>query len=85
MRFEDFPPYKGGDPIILLFQVPSTSIGYLSSLVEACEGIGLVRTLDEGRGIIECWTMPDSHRDFMSLMEAFGKEYPVQPLDREFD
>ncbi len=47
--------------------------------------MGLIRTLDKDRGIIECWTMPDAQADFMSLLAAFGKDYPVQRLDREFD
>lgn len=71
--------------MIRVFRIPATQIAYLSSLVEACEGIGLVRTLDEARGIIECWLMPDAVESFERLLIQLRSEFPLQSIQREFD
>ena len=58
---------------------------YLTAYVEACDGIGLVRTLDEARGIIECWVMADYVDDFDRQIEAIKQDWPIQPMDRVFE
>ncbi len=71
--------------LIRVYRVPPREIGYLTSLVEASDGIGLIRTLDRQRGIIECWIMADFLEDFEGLMNALSSEFPVQHLPREFE
>ena len=72
------------DPLIRPFQLPPTQIGYLTSLFEGYEGIGLVRTLDRSRGIVELWVMPDFEDDFRFLMDAVSRQFPMQPLEKGF-
>ena len=72
------------DPLIRPYQLPPTWIGYLTSLFEGYEGIGLVRTLDRSRGIVELWIMPDYEEDFRFLMAAVSRQFPIQPLDKGF-
>ena len=84
-RFGSIPPYRGGDPTIRVYQLPRPAIQYLSALVEAGDGIGLVRTLDEGRGLIECWIMPDYAEDFERLMAATTQHWPIQHVGTRFE
>ncbi|MCL5270759.1 MAG: DUF4911 domain-containing protein [bacterium] len=79
------PPPCGDPPLIRAYQLPPPAIQFLTALMEACDGIGLVRTLDEDRGIVECWVMPDFAADFAALIDAVSREWPVQLLGEEFD
>lgn len=83
------PLRKPGAPaealLIRVYRIPPREIGYLTSLMEASDGIGLIRTLDRSRGIIECWIMADFLEDFEALLRAVSKEFPVQSLPREFE
>lgn len=84
-RFPALTPHNGSCPEIRVYQAPPDEIGFLVSLVEAYEGIGLVRTLDRSRGIIETWSMPEARETFDGLLAAAGRQFPIQPLDRDFD
>ena len=84
-RFASLPPHDGSAPEIRVYQAPPDEIGYLVSLVEAYEGIGLVRTLDRSRGIIETWSMPDARETFAGVLAAAARQFPIQPLERDFD
>lgn len=84
-RFSAIPDYDGPGPEIRVYQIPSEEIGYLSGMVESHEGIGLVRTLDRERGIIECWMMPGFVDVFEDLLTAVQREFPMQRMNREFD
>ena len=78
-------PYPGAEPVIRVYQLPTAAIQYLTSLMEAYDGIGLVRTLDERRGIIECWLMPDFLEEGERLIADVAANWPVQALGREFE
>lgn len=81
-----WPEARGGadrPPHIRRYQLPAEQIGYLTCQVEAHEGIGSVRTLDKKRGIVECWIMPDSARDFERLLADAAEQFPLQRVDPE--
>ena len=84
-RFANLPPHDGRPTLIRVYQIPPPAIQYLTSLAEASDGIGLVRTLDESRDIVECWIMPDFVEDFDALLAAVAEEWPIQPLAQGFD
>lgn len=84
-RFSSLPPHGGEAPLIRVYQLPQPAIQFLTALVEASDGIGLVRTLDESRGIIECWIMPDFVPDYEAILQAVAQQWPIQPLGREFE
>ena len=84
-RFAGLAAYDGPPPAIRVYQLARPAIQFLTSLVEAAEGIGLVRTLDEQRSIIECWVMPGFEEDFERLIESVGSQWPMQMLGREFE
>lgn len=84
-RFSKLPPHSGRGPDIFVYQIPSTEIGFMTSLVEAYEGIGLVRTLDRERGIIEVWCMPDFRESLTGILASLRRQFPIQPMSRDFD
>lgn len=84
-RFARLPVHDGSAPLIRVLQLPPPAIQFLTALVEASDGIGLVRTLDEDRGIVECWMMPDYVEAFEKLLRSVAREWPMQSLDREFE
>ena len=84
-RFTSLPPHDGRVPFIRVYQLAQPAIQFLTALVEASDGIGLVRTLDEHRGIVECWIMPDFEQDFERVLQAVAQAWPIQPLGREFE
>lgn len=84
-RFPVIPPAKESAPVIRVFQLPCPAIQFLTGITEASDGIALVRTLDENRGIIECWIMPDFLADFESILEAVRAQWPMQPLGDTFE
>lgn len=71
--------------MIRVFRIPAAQIAYLSSLMETYEGIGLVRTLDEAKGIIECWLMPYAVESFERMLAQLRSEFPLQSVQSEFD
>jgi len=85
VRFSQIPTYSGAEPVIRVYRMPTAAIQYLTSLMEAYDGIGLVRTLDEKRGIVECWLMPDFLEAGEELIASVGEQWPVQVLGREFE
>ncbi|MEN6627631.1 MAG: DUF4911 domain-containing protein [Candidatus Sumerlaeia bacterium] len=84
-RFQNLPVHDGRPPEILVLQLPPPAIQYLTAHVEASDGIGVVRTLDEDRGIIECWVMPDYKEEFDALLNWTATQWPIQRLGREFE
>ena len=83
--FGALPGHDGAPPLIRVYQLPQPAIQFLTALVEASDGIGLVRTLDEDRGIIECWIMPDSIEEYDAILRAVAEDWPLQFLGREFE
>jgi hypothetical protein len=73
--------HSGQGPLIRVYQMPPEHIGFLTSLIEAYEGIGSVRTLDRTRGIIECWVMPDGAEAFEAVLGALRRRGPVQEIE----
>jgi hypothetical protein len=65
-------------------RVDPEEIGYVCALIEAHEGLAVVRTKDEALGIVEFWISPLMQKDFHSFLEALSKEIPVThgPLKR---
>ena len=84
-RFGSLPKHDGREPVIRVYQLPPPAIQYLTALAEASDGAGLVRTLDESRGIIECWIMPDFEEEFSRLIDATRRDWPIQEIGREFE
>lgn len=71
-RWNDHPEPRGG--LCYRAQVNPSVIGHLVALVEAYEGLAVVRTKDNAAGIVEFWISPLMRRDFESFLEAARAE-----------
>jgi len=56
-RFAGWPE-PSADCRTLVLRVPPSKIGLICSLVEAYEGVAIVRTTDRQAGLIDLWIMP---------------------------
>ncbi len=69
------------DSINLKYEVDKKDIAYIVSLVEAYDNLAVVRTLDQGRGLIEMLISPDFIDDVNDLVENLKKEIPIRKID----
>ena len=68
-------------------RVEPSQIAWLCAIVEAHEGLGVVRTKDERVGIVEFWVSPLMQKDFEEFLSALEDEIfitvaPVCEVDR---
>lgn len=84
-RWNRLPRWDGREPVVRVFQLPPPAIQFLAAHSEASEGIGLVRTLDEQRGLIECWIMPEFEPAFDNLLRGAAAQWPVQEIGTDFE
>ncbi len=73
--WDDHPQPTAG--LCYLAHVEPQHIGYLVSLVEAHEGLAVVRTKDAALGIVEFWISPLMQKDFEGLLTALKHELGV--------
>ncbi|GAB4325293.1 MAG: hypothetical protein Kow0059_21280 [Candidatus Sumerlaeia bacterium] len=69
------------DTRLWLVQVPPAEIGYINSLMEGYEGLALVRTRDEKRGLIELIFTPEQQPALEQFLEALERELPLRRLE----
>ncbi len=70
--WNDHPEPRGG--LCYTGRIDPSRIGHLVSLVEAYEGLAVVRTKDAAAGIVEFWISPLMQQDFESFLEAAREE-----------
>lgn len=74
-RFERWKqPNPPQETAIHLAKVESREIGYINSIVESYEGIGIIRTRDAHLGLLECWIVPDFREEFLTMIDALRRE-----------
>jgi hypothetical protein len=56
------------------------NIAYLVCLLEAYDGLAVVRTKDAALGIVEFWISPLMQKDFESFLESAGQELNLHAL-----
>lgn len=88
MKFANLPRHSG-DCLLYRGQVPSENIAFLVSLVEAHEGLAIVRTKDARAGKVEFWVTPEMREDFDDFVRhtaaslRLGVDAPI--ITRSFD
>ena len=70
--WNDHPEPHGG--LGYVGQINPSLIGYLVMLVEAYDGLAVIRTKDAAAGIVEFWISPLMRQDFESFLEAAREE-----------
>ncbi|HEY3358517.1 MAG TPA: DUF4911 domain-containing protein [Polyangia bacterium] len=71
--------------VSLFFRVPLSHIGYVRAVVEAYDGLAMVRSADANRGEIE-WLVPEPLvADARALAAALGVETGMTEIPRPAD
>ncbi len=68
------------DSLVITVKTEKRSIAYASFIIEAYDGIGVVRTADPESGLLEVLVAPDLKADFMGLAGALSEEIPFKIL-----
>lgn len=58
-------------------QMPPSKIGLLVSLLEAYDGLAVIRTKDAAAGIVEFWISPLMQQDFESFLSYAREELGI--------
>ena len=64
----------------LCFAVDRSEIGYLRFQLESYDGLGFVRTLDAGAGIVEIAWPASRHEDMQALLAALEGELSLREV-----
>ena len=68
------------DTITYRARIHRTEIGFLNSIIESYEGIGVVRTLDAQSGIVELWLPPEFEKLIVTVMHDLASEIGLHYL-----
>lgn len=68
------------DSLVIRVKTEKKHIAYINFIVEAYDGMAVVRTADPEEGLLEILVSPDFKEDFNKLAEALGKEIPFMVL-----
>ena len=66
-KWDDHPEPKAG--LCYMGKIAPSKIGYMVSLMEAYDGLAVIRTKDAAAGIVEFWISPLMQQDFDSFLE----------------
>ena len=79
-RFSSIPEYKDGDTITYLITLDPKEICYIQALLEGYEGVGIMRTRDGDKGIVEFWIPPSRKDIFEAFIESLKKEVTIYSI-----
>lgn len=68
--------------ILRFFQLPTDKIAEFIFLLEGEDGIGVVRTLDPDRGIIEVLIAQDFENDFNFFLKSISGEVEIREIEK---
>ena len=70
---------------VRFFQLPKEKIVEFIFLLEGYDGIGIVRTLDRDRGIIEVLIAPDLEKDFEQFLKEISPTLNIKEIKKPDD
>lgn len=70
------PPSGNPETVEIYLQIPPEEIVFIKLIIEAHEGIGVLRTLDRKRAVIVVMVAADMERDARALLESLRDEMP---------
>lgn len=65
------------------FMLPPEEIAYVGFIIHSYEGLGVVRTLDGNKGLVEILLSPQMEEELEELLRALGQELPMRELSRQ--
>ena len=66
------------DSLVFKVKTEKRHIAYANFIVEAYDGIAVIRTADPEQGLLEVLVAPDFEPDFKDIAAALGKEIPFR-------
>lgn len=70
------PPSGNPATVEIYLQIPPEEIVFIKLIIEAHEGIGVLRTIDRKRAVIVVMVAADLERDARELLESLRDEMP---------
>ena len=67
------------------FRVQRKNIAFLKFVLEAYDGVAVMRTLESHEGVVELMIAPDFEREVNELLDNLRDEFEVQPIDPPAD
>ena len=71
------------DSLSLRVKTEKKHIAYVNFIVEAYDGMAVIRTADPLEGLLEVLVSPDFETDFRELAANLGKEVPFKIIETE--
>lgn len=68
------------DSLIYSVKTEKKHIAYVNFIVEAYDGMAVIRTADPEAGVLEVLVAPDFERDFIALAEGINRDVPFKIL-----
>lgn len=65
------------------FMLPPEEIAYVGFVIHSYEGLGVVRTLDGDKGLVEILLSPQMEEELDELLRALAQEVPMRELSRQ--
>lgn len=73
------------DIIRKYFRVDRKNIAFLKFILEAYEGMAVIRTLDPWETVVEFMIAPDFEKDVEKILDNLKGEVELQPVDPPAD
>lgn len=73
-------PPKQAEGFQLVLKVNPSDIDFLTRIIEAMDGMGMVSTVNPALGLVVIWTTPDTQSEILTVLDAFPR--PVDILNR---
>ena len=67
------------------FRVERKNIAFLKFVLEACDGVAVMRTLESHEGVVELMIAPDFERDVKEILYGLRDEFEVQSIEPPAD
>ncbi|MBI4620644.1 MAG: DUF4911 domain-containing protein [Desulfobacterales bacterium] len=67
------------------FRVQRKNIAFIKFILEAYDGMAVMRTLESHEGVIELMIAPDFEREVTEILDNLRDEFEVQPIDPPTD
>jgi len=71
------PPDKA-EGFQMVLKVAPSDIDFLTRIIEALDGMGMVSTVDSALGLVVIWTTPDTQSDILEILDSFPR--PIEIL-----
>jgi len=71
------------DSLALKVKTEKKHIAYVNFIVEAYDGMAVIRTADPQAGLLEVLVSPDFEADFRELAKIIDKETPFKIIEPE--